>query len=442
MASGPQFDPQRAFRAERQEASPRSWQEFLSAELRCPVRVVYTRARRTPLQVRPAPRANSPTSIRPAPHFRASRAASASPGASGLEVRMHSMFVEAPPHVHEAVLRWIRSGRRAPKACAVLDRWIMESLERLPLEVPRDLALRPRGRRHDLEALTQDLLSRELAGEFPDREKRPRLTWGRQGPSRTRHSLRLGSFDPEGRVVRIHPVLDQDAVPVWFVRYVLFHELLHAVLPPRLGQGSRWVHHGREFRRRERDYADYSRAIAWEKAHMSELIRSARRAEPMRTVEPARTEFDRCEAPARKLDDPIALSVRETSVRASGIRDTRVRESGVHDARVRESGVRDTRVRESSVRDARVREAGVRKPGVRESGARENAVRETGARNDSRALESQVPDPSGPRGPRGPASGGVGSGERAARVRSDSSAPVEKKRGAVVRFIQAWLFPE
>jgi hypothetical protein len=84
--------------------------------------------------------------------------------------------------------------------------------------------------------------------------------------------------------VRIHPVLDQPAVPVWFVRYVLFHELLHAVLPPRRGRGSRWIHHGAEFRRRERDYADYARAIAWEDAHMPALIRSAKRGTPMRAV--------------------------------------------------------------------------------------------------------------------------------------------------------------
>jgi hypothetical protein len=283
MAGGTHEGDERALRAEHAQRSSRSWQDFLSAELRCPVRVVYTRARRTPLQVRPTPRTRAvPSSRRRPSAIDAPRAASRSPGTCGLEVRMHSMFGEAPPHVHDAVVRWIRSGRRAPRACAVLDRWIMESLERIPIEMPRDVSLRTRGRQHDLEALTRELLSTELATEFPEGESRPRVTWGRKGQSRTRHSLRLGSFDPEGRIVRIHPVLDQDAVPVWFVRYVLFHELLHAVHPPRPGEGSRWIHHGAEFRRRERAYADYSRAIEWEKGHMTELIRSARRAVPMR----------------------------------------------------------------------------------------------------------------------------------------------------------------
>jgi hypothetical protein len=272
------------------------WQEFLSTELRCPVRVVYTRARRTPLQVRPVSQSGAASGSRArSSDGRGSRAAHGPPGASGLEVRMHAMFDEAPAPVHEAVVRWIRSGRRAPRACAILDRWIMESLERLPVEPPRENALRARGRHHDLELLAEGLIADELAAELAQRTPKPRVTWGKKGQSRTRHSLRLGSFDPEGSLVRIHPVLDQEAVPVWFVRYVVFHELLHAVLPPRLGRGSRWIHHGAEFRRRERTYADYARAIDWEKAHMGELIRSARRSAPMRVAGSAASAAARAE---------------------------------------------------------------------------------------------------------------------------------------------------
>lgn len=250
------------------------WQSFLASELRCPVRVVYTRARRTPVQVRPVEKR---------------RGAGRLP-VSGLEVRMHSMFDSAPPEVFRAVASWIRSGRRAPRACALLDRWIMESLERLPVLRARASEVRPGGRHHDLQRLAHDLLERELGADFASSDRWPVVTWGRRGASRTRHSLRLGSFDPEGSLVRIHPVLDQPAVPAWFVRYVLFHECLHAALPPRPGSGARWIHHSAQFRRREKAYADYGRALAWEEAHMHELIRSARRGTPMRIVAAKATE--------------------------------------------------------------------------------------------------------------------------------------------------------
>jgi hypothetical protein len=240
--------------------TPERWQDFLTLELACPVRVVYTRARRMPIQVKrvSAPRRGAP---------------------ARLEVRMHSMFSGAPPDVHRAVASWIRAGRRAPRACAALDDFIAARLESLPVELKPGQS-KPRGRHHDLEALAGGLLQNELAEDFPKAEDVPAITWGRRGPSRTRSSLRLGSYDPDPGLVRIHPVLDQASVPVWFVRFVVFHELLHAVHPPQKSSGNRWIHHGREFRRRERDYVDYRRAMAWEEKNLTALIQAARRGTP------------------------------------------------------------------------------------------------------------------------------------------------------------------
>ncbi len=234
--------------------SEAAWAAFLGVELRCDVRVRFTRSRKTPVQVRP---------------LRAPRGA--------LEVRLHGGFGDAPPDLGAAVASWIRSGRRAPRACARLDAYIAELLERLPPSSPRH-AVVARGAHHDLERMARELLAGELADEFPAR--RPRVSWGRRGPSRTRRSLRLGSYDSDSNLVRIHPVLDQPGIPEWFVRYVVFHELLHAVFPPARGNGDRWIHHGRAFRQREARYADYARALEWERAHLGALIRSARRGTP------------------------------------------------------------------------------------------------------------------------------------------------------------------
>lgn len=258
--------------------SAEAWQDFLSHELACAVRVVYTRARRTPIQVRPIAAMRSDD--RRAGDRRSEDIRSR---ARAIEVRMHTMFAAAPADVRRVVAIWIRSGRRAPRACAELDRWILASLEQLPPLSDRQRAVRPAGEHHDLEILRADILTRDLAADFPDRSRWPLVTWGRRTQSRTRHSLRLGSFDADGSIARLHPVLDQAAVPSWFVRYVLFHELLHAALPPRRGSGSRWIHHSAAFTKREREYPDYPAALAWEDANMSELIRSARRGVPLRS---------------------------------------------------------------------------------------------------------------------------------------------------------------
>jgi hypothetical protein len=240
--------------------TPERWQDFLTLELDCPVRVVYTRARRMPIQVK--------------------RLAAARRGRPGqIEVRMHSMFSGAPPDVHKAVASWIRAGKRAPRACAALDDFIATRLETLPHD-RRPERSRPRGMHHDLGPLAQGLLENELAADFSGSNVPPAVTWGRRGISRTKSSLRLGSYDPDPKLVRIHPVLDQASVPAWFVRFVLFHEFLHAVHPPKRSSGNRWIHHGPQFRLRETAYVDYRRAIAWEERNLTALIQSARRGVP------------------------------------------------------------------------------------------------------------------------------------------------------------------
>ena len=199
----------------------------------------------------------------------------------GWELRLHRMFASAPNEVLDALARWLAVGRRARRASRLLDEWIHTELE--SSDPPRrPTRLEPVGRTHDLAAMAESALALDFAGEFGAEHPAPVVTWGRRARSRSRRSLRLGSFDPETHLVRIHPVLDQAAVPTWFVRFVLKHEILHAVLPPYRGPDGRWIHHGPDFRRRERAWPEYSAAVSWEERNLPRLIRSAREGTALR----------------------------------------------------------------------------------------------------------------------------------------------------------------
>jgi hypothetical protein len=233
----------------------RDWSAYLTAELRSPVEVRFSRARKTPVVLMSSGR--------------------------GSLVRMNAFFSEAPPEVRQALAAWLRSGRRAKRAARTLDGWIEERLALLLREEPRAVSLRQVGDAHDLALLSEGLRATEFEHEF-DGLTWPRITWGRSGRSRSRHTLRLGSYDYLSGIVRIHTVLDQPVVPTWFVRYVLFHELLHAALPCAERSAGRRVFHGPDFKRRERAYRDTARARAWEREHLGALIHSARTGKPMR----------------------------------------------------------------------------------------------------------------------------------------------------------------
>jgi len=232
-----------------------TWGRWLSTELGAPWTVTFSRARATPVQARRA-------------H-------------NGGELRLHHMFLEAPDDVREALGRWLRVGRRAQVASERLDDWIHSELARLPKPV-RAVRLHPSGRTHDLGPLTAALLAGEFRGDFEGELAPPGVTWGRRTSSRSRRSLRLGSFEPATHLVRVHPVLDQAGVPEWFVNFVLKHELLHAVLPPYRTEAGRWVHHSPVFRRRERSWSEYLAALEWETQNLPRLIRSAREGTTLR----------------------------------------------------------------------------------------------------------------------------------------------------------------
>jgi len=124
------------------------------------------------------------------------------------------------------------------------------------------------GRYHDLEAILAALCARffpESAGVT--------IRWGRwSGRTRTR-SIRFGAYLPGQQLIRIHPALDQDFVPRFFVEFIVYHELLHHVLPPRRVNG-RYQIHSPAFRQHERQFPAYAEAMLWRKRSLRRLLAS------------------------------------------------------------------------------------------------------------------------------------------------------------------------
>jgi predicted metal-dependent hydrolase len=86
-----------------------------------------------------------------------------------------------------------------------------------------------------------------------------------------RRSIKLGSYSADTQIIRIHPALDQPEVPTYFIRWVIFHELLHhrfrADLKARTGRI-----HTPEFCRLEQSFSAYRSALSWERQHLDLLL--------------------------------------------------------------------------------------------------------------------------------------------------------------------------
>lgn len=202
-----------------------------------------------------------------------------------LHARIHHMFLDAPPRVIAALVRYVARDDRA--ASQIIGQYIEANGGRLARRPPRAIPLAPRGEHHDLLAMFRELNQRYFEGGC-----HALITWGRRTGRKSREprkAIKLGSYSSLERLIRIHPVLDRSWVPRYFVAYVVYHEMLHHMIPSARGnvrqassniasargQIVRRVLHPPEFLERERQFHHYERAREWERRHISRLLRAS-----------------------------------------------------------------------------------------------------------------------------------------------------------------------
>lgn len=185
-----------------------------------------------------------------------------------LRARIHHMFLDAPPRVLSALVRYVTDGDR--KSSELIGHFIEANSQRLAKR-SRNLKLVTQGKQHDLLAIFQQLNDKYFEGRM-----HALVTWGPRGarPGHKRKAIKLGSYSPQERVIRIHPALDRRWVPRYFVAHVMFHEMLHHDMPQTTRGPGRRTLHPVEFLEREASFRFHERAIAWQKAHLARLLRS------------------------------------------------------------------------------------------------------------------------------------------------------------------------
>jgi len=141
------------------------------------------------------------------------------------------------------------------------------ALPKLPMQ--QQLNLRHEGTHFDLRAIFDDLNERH----FRKRLRGYDVVWGSRRKHRPREQFVFGTIQEEDRLIRINRALDQPFVPLWFLRYVLYHEMLHSVVPDEILSRNRRRVHTEEFNRRERKFPDYRRARRWENENLSRFLR-------------------------------------------------------------------------------------------------------------------------------------------------------------------------
>jgi len=137
------------------------------------------------------------------------------------------------------------------------------------LSLQPDLDLRQEGKHFDLREIFDEVNERY----FGRRLRNYKVEWGRRRKQPPKDHFVFGTIQEQDRVIRIHPLLDQAFVPRWYLKYVLYHEMLHSVVPDETLRSWRRRVHTQEFIRRERAYRNYQRARRWEERNLARFLR-------------------------------------------------------------------------------------------------------------------------------------------------------------------------
>ena len=116
----------------------------------------------------------------------------------------------------------------------------------------------------------QEIFDR-LNAEYFENKIQAGVGWGRDSKKKNRSAFRFGSYDRSKRVIRIHPRLDQEFVPLPVVELTIYHEMCHQWSPSIKRNGVWWDHHA-DFKKKEKEYRFYQEARSWEKQNWKKFL--------------------------------------------------------------------------------------------------------------------------------------------------------------------------
>lgn len=178
-----------------------------------------------------------------------------------VRLRLHRMFLEADPQTLHCLADYIRTGRLATQIRQYIQ---THSHMIIPMEKKsRTIRIVHQGEWYNLKHMYDRTNARYFNNELTCL-----ISWGRRSRNRNKRSIRFGSYVQRDNLIRIHPLLDRPEVPQFFVEYIVYHEMLHAVIPRSAGNI-----HSREYRNREKEFPYYRQAREWEKKNIRLFIR-------------------------------------------------------------------------------------------------------------------------------------------------------------------------
>jgi predicted metal-dependent hydrolase len=173
-------------------------------------------------------------------------------------LRLHRIFLNAGDDIIHEIAALINDRR---SKTPLINKFIKLSAKKMERKPRKNIRLNPDGKYYNLNEIFASLNRQYFESAITSS-----ITWGKSVKRWGVRKRTLGSYSSHTNIIRLNPLLDSMNVPEYFVEYVTYHEMLHADMGID-ESGTRRIVHSREFKKRERLFKHYEKAILWEKAN-------------------------------------------------------------------------------------------------------------------------------------------------------------------------------
>lgn len=184
-----------------------------------------------------------------------------------VNLTLHGMFLDAPSNVLRALARFLK--KPDPKMKKNVSKLFFKS----GLDITKKAKLKkPALLKHQGKCFNLKDIYDKINQKYFKSKVKAFITWGNEDSRKRSCSINFGSYNWDSRIIRVHKALDRYPVPRYFIEYIIYHEMLHVDIGlKRDGNGKRRAHN-RDFKKREKDFLHYKKAVEWEKKNLWRFI--------------------------------------------------------------------------------------------------------------------------------------------------------------------------
>jgi len=185
-----------------------------------------------------------------------------------VKLSLHRIFLKAPTPVIKSLVRFIKNPiEKHKKDIRIFIYKHSDEIESEP-RASRPIPVVTKGKYFNLSTIMGCINKKYFRNRL-----RVAVSWGKAGivMGKARSNIQFANFDANKNLIRVNPALDKRIVPEYFMEYIIFHEMLHKVVPPTITPAGRLCFHTKAFRQREREFKDFKKAVCWQRKNWHRL---------------------------------------------------------------------------------------------------------------------------------------------------------------------------